>query len=108
MAFQSSTSRQPVPKTTRHLRVVVVGHLREEKSPQTVFDIARRLRPEDGIRIDHLGNALDPALGEAARTTEMACPHYHWLGGVTHAQSRQRIQRAHLLLHTSRMEGGAH
>ncbi len=108
VVFQSSPSRQPVPKTTRHLRVVVAGHLREEKSPQTVFDIARRLRPEDGIRIDHLGHALDPALGEAARATELACPHYRWLGGVTHAQARQRIQRAHLLLHTSRMEGGAH
>jgi glycosyltransferase involved in cell wall biosynthesis len=27
---------------------------------------------------------------------------------VPHAQTLQRIQRAHLLVHTSRMEGGAH
>ncbi|WP_180682036.1 selenoneine biosynthesis selenosugar synthase SenB [Tepidicella baoligensis] len=108
VVFQSSTTRQALPKTSRHLRVVVVGHLREEKSPQTVFDIARRLRPQDGIRIDHLGHALDPALGEEAQATARACPHYRWLGGVPHTQARERIQRAHVLLHPSRMEGGAH
>lgn len=108
VVFQSSTTRQALPKTSRHLRVVVVDHLREEKSPQTVFDIARRLRPQDGIRIDHLGHALDPALGEEAQATARACPHYRWLGGVPHTQARERIQRAHVLLHPSRMEGGAH
>lgn len=108
VVYQSSTARQPLTKTRRWLNVVVAGHLREEKSPQTVFDIARRLKPEDGIRIAHLGLGLDPTLAEAAAETARLCPHYRWLGGVTHAQARSRIQRAHLLLHPSRMEGGAH
>ena len=30
------------------------------------------------------------------------------LGGLSHARTRLHIQRAHLLLHTSQMEGGAH
>jgi putative glycosyltransferase (TIGR04348 family) len=108
VVFQSSSRRRTLLKTTKHLRAVVVGHLRDEKSPQTVFEAARLIAPEEGIRIDHLGQALDPALGEAARATQAVCPHYHWLGGVPHAAARGRIQRAHVLLHPSRMEGGAH
>ena len=108
VVFQSSTRRQALPKTRRHLRVVVAGHLRDEKWPQGVFEAARGLRPDEGICIDHIGQALDPALGDMARATMAACPHYRWLGELPHDATRRRLQRAHLLLHPSRMEGGAH
>ncbi len=108
VVLQSSTRRQTLDKTTEHLRAVVVGHLREEKSPLTVFEAARLLRPDEGILIDHIGSALDPALADLARATAAACPHYRWLGGLPHEATRRRIQRAHLLVHPSRMEGGAH
>jgi len=87
--FQSTSTRRALNKTTRHLRVVMVGHLREEKSPQTLMQAADLLRHRADIRIDHIGDALDLALAHLARQT-------------------MAIQRAHLLLHTSRMEGGAH
>ena len=106
--FQSTTTRRAAVKTDRHLRAVMVGHLREEKSPQTLFEAARLLRDHPDIHIDHIGAALDPALGEAARATMAACPNYRWLGGLEHEDTRGRIQRAHLLVHCSRMEGGAH
>jgi glycosyltransferase involved in cell wall biosynthesis len=35
-------------------------------------------------------------------------PHYRWLGARPHADTRRRIQAAHVLVHASRMEGGAH
>lgn len=108
VVFQSSSPRQTLTKTRGHLRAVVVGHLREEKSPQTVCEAARLLRPDEGILIDHIGHALDPALAEQARATAADCPHYRWLGGLPHDATRRRIQRAHLLVHPSRMEGGAH
>ena len=108
VVFQSSTSRKPLAKTRHHLNVVVVGHLRAEKSPHTVFEVARCLQAHEGIQIKHIGVALDPALGQAALDTAQLCPHYQWKGGLNHAQSRQAIQRAHVLLHTSQMEGGAH
>jgi glycosyltransferase involved in cell wall biosynthesis len=60
------------------------------------------------IYIDHIGEALDPALGAAARATMAAAPNYRWLGGLPHELVRRRIQRAHLLIHASRLEGGAH
>ena len=108
VVFQSGTRRQTLAKTTTHLRVVMVGHLRDEKWPQTLFEAARLLAPGEGIHIDHIGAALDPALGESAQATALARPHYRWLGGVPHAATRSRMQRAHVLVHTSRMEGGAH
>ena len=100
--------RATLPKTPRHLRVVMVGHLREEKDPLTLMAAARLLPPDAGVFIDHIGAALDPALGQAAQATQAQCPHYRWLGALPHVSTRQRIQRAHLLVHCSRMEGGAH
>ena len=106
--FQSTSTRRTLPKTARHLRVVVVGHLRDEKAPQTVFALARLLRARPDIRIDHIGAPLDSVLGAQARATAGQCPAYRWLGAQTRETTRRLIQRAHLLLHPSRMEGGAH
>ena len=108
VVFQSSPSRVALPKPRGFLRALVVGHLREEKSPETLLEAARLIGPQAGIRIDHIGAAIDPALGEAARATAQACPHYRWLGALPHAEVLRRLQRAHLLVQASRIEGGAH
>lgn len=107
VVLQSCTARRGGPRPQQHLRAVMVGHLREEKDPRTLFAAARRLRHRADIRIDHLGGALDPALGAEARALMAECPHYRWLGACTHAEARARIARASLLVHASRMEGGA-
>jgi putative glycosyltransferase (TIGR04348 family) len=106
--FQSATARKPLAKTLHHVRAVVVGHLRDEKSPQTVFAAARLLKHEPGVFIDHIGEALDHTLGQEAQACAEECPQYRWLGGLPHAATRRRIQSAHVLVHPSRMEGGAH
>jgi putative glycosyltransferase (TIGR04348 family) len=108
VVLQSSTRRQLLAKPAGFLKAVMVGHLRDEKSPQTLFEAAHLLQANEGIRIDHIGRALDPALEDAARLTMAQCPHYRWLDGLPHENTRRRIQRAHVLVHTSRMEGGAH
>lgn len=105
--FQSCGERQPLTKTMRHLRVVIVGHLREEKNPAMLWRAVRAIAPDAGILIDHIGEALDSALAREAEATAHACPHYRWLQGLSHSATLQRIQRAHLLVHTSRSEGGA-
>ena len=107
--FQSAASQAPASKPAGRLEVVVVGHLRQVKAPQTVFAVARLLRADEGIRITHIGNAdAEPALGDAARATQRECPHYIWAGALPHAQALERIRQAHLLLHPSALEGGAH
>ena len=60
--YQSTTSRKALEKPVRRLRAVMVGHLRDEKSPQTLFAAARLLAGERDIFIDHVGEALDPAI----------------------------------------------
>lgn len=106
--FQSASVRQTLPKSPHRLRALMVGHLREEKDPETLFAAARLLKGKNGIFIDHIGAALDPALGKTAAATMVTCPNYRWLGERSHEETRRRIQRAHLLIHASRMEGGAH
>jgi putative glycosyltransferase (TIGR04348 family) len=105
---QSAPLRKTLEKTSRHLRALMVGHLRAEKDPHTLFAAARLLKERNDIFIDHIGAALDPALGAAATATMAACPRYRWLGGRAHEETRRRIQRAHVLIHASQMEGGAH
>ncbi len=104
---QSCSARQHLHKGTRLLRVVVVGHLREEKNPRMLWRALRQIAPDAGIRVEHIGHALDAALGREAEATAAACPHYRWVPGLDHGETRRRIQRAHLLVHTSRSEGGA-
>lgn len=108
VVFQSAPARSVLPRPKGFLRAVMVGHLRDEKAPQTLFEAARLIAPNEGIRIDHIGAALDPALGEAASATAAACPHYRWLGGLPHPEVLRRLRRAHVLVHPSRIEGGAH
>ncbi len=108
VCFQSTPARKPLEKTTRHLRALMVGHLREEKSPRTYFEAAALLAHRRDIALDHIGAGLDVALGQQAHALTRAQPHYRWLGAVPHAATLARIQRAHVLVHPSVMEGGAH
>jgi len=107
VVLQSCGARQTLAKTTRHLRALMVGHLREEKSPRTYFHAARRLQHRPDILLDHIGAALAPALGSQASALMAECPRYRWLGALSHSAVRKRIQSAHVLVHPSRMEGGA-
>jgi putative glycosyltransferase (TIGR04348 family) len=108
VCFQSTPARRALPKTPRHLRALMVGHLRDEKDPRTYFEAARRLVGRHDILLDHIGAPLDEVLGREAQTLAAAQPRYRWLGALPHAQTLARIQRAHVLVHPSRMEGGAH
>jgi putative glycosyltransferase (TIGR04348 family) len=108
VVLQSARARRALNKPTRHLRALMVGHLRDEKDPRTYFRAARRLGHRPDILLDHAGNALDPALGAEAQALAATHPAYRWLGGISHAEARRRIQAAHVLVHPSRMEGGAH
>jgi len=105
---QSSRARATLPKTGRHLRALMVGHLREEKDPATYQAAALLLADRHDFLLDHVGEALSPALRRAAEHTMRLNPHYRWLGAQPHAATLKRIQRAHVLVHPSRMEGGAH
>ena len=106
--FQSAIALRPHrhPAVRRHFDFCMVGHLRPEKDPLT-FMAASRLVSHPQARFLHIGAAIDPALGEAARLTQDEHPHYRWLGGMGRGAARQRIKRCHAMVITSLMEGGA-
>ena len=104
--FQSAPSLQPAVKSAQHFKVVMVGHLRDEKDPLTFMQAARLCAGV--VDIDQIGDGLDAALADAARKTAAQVPGYRWLGGLPRAETRQRIKRAHVLVNCSLMEGGAH
>ena len=105
--YQSAPALRPVAPPAHRLRVVQVGHLRDEKDPLTFMRAAARLKARRDLRFEHIGAALDLALGAAAQRTQHECPTYRWLGALPRSQARQHIRRAQLLVSTSRMEGGA-
>lgn len=93
------------PRGERRCDFVAVGHLRPEKDPATLMAAARKLGA--GLRIAHIGAALDPALAEQAHRTQASCPGYRWLQGLPPDETRDWIAAAGALVHMSRIEGGA-
>ncbi|MEG2155049.1 MAG: selenoneine biosynthesis selenosugar synthase SenB [Burkholderiaceae bacterium] len=106
--FQSTHSLKPGEHRANSFEVAVVGHLRDEKDPLTVIRAARRLPAPSRIHLLHAGSVLDAELATAARTaTAELAPRYRWLGAQSRAQARQLMRRSQVLLHASKMEGGA-
>ena len=75
------------------------------RNVETILVTLRRELP--GVRLLHIGAALDPALGDLARATAAATPAYRWLGALPHMATRRRLRHCHAMVIASRMEGGA-
>ncbi len=105
--LQSARQLSPGRCLQRRLTIAVVGHLRNEKNPQLVWTLLRKLPADLPVRIRHVGAPLDAALGSEAARVSAADPRYQWLGGLTRSRARQVMRTSHLLLHPSNMEGGA-
>ncbi len=106
--YQSAPALRPHLRSpeTRFVDICMIGHLRLEKDPLT-FIRAADLVTAPGVRLLHIGGALDPALGEAASAAQENNACYRWLGPLRQAAARQRLKRCHAMAITSIMEGGA-
>lgn len=105
--FQSARTLARRRKAADRLHCVMVGHLRVEKDPATLFAAIARLPGDLPITLRHIGAPLDPALAAAARELEARDPRYRYSGALPHGLTRSAIAAAHLIVHPSRMEGGA-
>jgi len=85
----------------------VIGHLREEKDPFRAALALAHLRDLPELEIVQLGEALSPGMARTARRLARADPRYRWLGNMPHWQAMRWLSRSHLLVLSSRMEGGA-
>lgn len=105
--FQSAPTLARRRKARNRLDCVMVGHLRAEKDPLTLFRAMERFPPDLPIRIRHIGAALDPRLGDAARALELLDSRYRFVGALPRGLTRASIAAAHILIHPSIVEGGA-
>jgi putative glycosyltransferase (TIGR04348 family) len=106
--YQSVQVDGPERTTSLDFHVTVIGHLREEKDP---FCIARSLPllPSDSaIQVRHLGKAMNSQMELAAREYDEHLERYQWVGEVSHADALKTLSESHLMVISSRMEGGAH
>lgn len=107
IVYQSAKPLSPATKFRGKLDVVVVGHLREEKDPATVFRAVESLPVGANITVQHIGAPLDATLATRAEELARTHPRYTWSGALPHGLTRAAIKRAHVLVHPSIMEGGA-
>ncbi len=91
----------------RAFDVCVLGHLRPLKDPFRAAMAARGLPARSRIRILHAGGALRASMVRRAREEAARNPRYRWLGELSPAAARRLLARCRLLVHASRMEGGA-
>jgi putative glycosyltransferase (TIGR04348 family) len=105
--FQSARALRRRAKARGRLDCVVVGHLRAEKDPATLFAAIRLLPEGMAISIRHIGAALDPALGREARALQAEDPRYRYAGALPRGLARAAMASAHVLIHPSIVEGGA-
>lgn len=97
-------ARQPAPHA---FEVLVVGHLRPEKDPFRAALATAYLPEQSRMRVTHLGGALSEEMAETAQMAQAKLPRWTWAGDVPHRTVLKRLARAHLLVISSVMEGGA-
>jgi putative glycosyltransferase (TIGR04348 family) len=107
---QSSDAPLRAPAAREHgrpIRFIAIGHLRDVKDPLTLGRAAVRVAADPRLRIEHVGEALDPRLAAELAALTSGCPNYRWLGGLPHLATLEHLRGADALVHPSRMEGGA-
>jgi putative glycosyltransferase (TIGR04348 family) len=105
--YQSSPDIAPQPKSDQTFEVLVIGHLRPEKDPFRVALATAHLPAHSKIRISHLGGARAEDMAETAELVAGKLPRWRWLGDVPHKTVLKHLSRAHLMVISSVMEGGA-
>lgn len=87
--------------------VVVIGHLRPVKDPFRTARAVRQLPLSSGVRVLHLGAAMDEAMARRARAEMRVNPRYLWLGEQPHWRVQQILRSSKLCVLSSKLEGGA-
>jgi putative glycosyltransferase (TIGR04348 family) len=107
--IRQSATPLPRPRTPSRqwFEVCVAGHLREEKDPLRAAFAARLVPAESQLRIVHLGGAVGEGWAKRAREEARTNPRYVWRGEVPGWQVRRGFARAHAMVISSVMEGGA-
>lgn len=105
--YQSAPAIASAQRPVRYFNVGAVAHLRAEKDPFRAVLATRLLPVASRIQAWHVGGELEPGMVRIAEDLAASAPRWHWFGARPHGETRRRIARSHLLVVSSRMEGGA-
>ena len=105
--YQSSPDIARLPSPPHTFEVLVIGHLRTEKDPFRVALATTYLPEHSQTQVTHLGGALSEDMAETAELAQSKLPRWHWGDDVPHKTVLKRLARAHLMVISSVMEGGA-
>jgi len=106
--YQSAERPSPPPRREEScFQVCVLAHLRPVKDPLRAAYAVRDLPTSSRIQVKHAGAMLDPEFAAQVEAEQRANPRYHWMGPLSHENSMDLLARSHLLVLTSRLEGGA-
>ncbi|MHB2016868.1 MAG: selenoneine biosynthesis selenosugar synthase SenB [Candidatus Xenobia bacterium] len=103
--FQSCPLREHQPAPRDRFAVIVLAAVREVKDPLLCARAVRMLPETSSIQVSHLGRELDPDLVRQLR--HESTERYHFLGERPHHETMRRLAHSHMLVLTSRLEGGA-
>lgn len=99
--------KRPLAKSTSTFDVCVLGHLREVKDPFRTALASRLLPQTSRLRVLHVGKALTDDMMARAQAEIAQNTRYHWLGELKRWRARGLLARSHILVLSSKMEGGA-
>jgi putative glycosyltransferase (TIGR04348 family) len=105
--YQSCVAPQVDRLPSGTLEVCVLAHLRAVKDPMLTAAAVAQLAPEIELRVTHAGAALDRAYADRAETMTGKSRRYHWVGELSGERALDLLARSHLMVLTSRAEGGA-
>src|SRR5437870_4380371 len=105
--YQSARVRASGEPPSSRFRVAVIGHLRKEKDPFRTALALAHLVDLPQLEVVHLGKALSRDMAREAQRLMRVDGRYRPLGNVPHWVALRWLSRSHLLVLSSRMEGGA-
>jgi putative glycosyltransferase (TIGR04348 family) len=106
--YQSEVARVPHRPPRRIFRVCVLGHLREEKDPFRAALALRHVPADLRFQLVQAGKPMSPEMEAEARALMRAEPRYRWIGEMPHWKALRLLAGSHVMVISSRMEGGAH
>jgi putative glycosyltransferase (TIGR04348 family) len=97
----------PPPREESCFQVCVLAHLRLVKDPLLAAHAVRELPASSRIQVRHAGAVLDSEFATQVEAEQHKNPRYQWLGPLSHEKALDLLARSHLLVLTSKLEGGA-
>ena len=94
-------------KSNDHFDVCVVGHLRPVKDPFRAAEAISALPRESKMRVTQIGAAMTDLMRETAELHDRDNARFKWIGEVPRDEALERIASSHLLVNSSKIEGGA-